>query len=95
VKITGAQIRAARAFLKWNIADLAKAAEVGDSTVRSIEKVDGDPSIKGGGMENTIDYRIAARAEALAKIVATFEKAGITFLPASPQGVGLRGWIKS
>ena len=46
-------------------------------------------------MENTIDYRIAARAEALAKIVGTFEKAGITFLPASPQGVGLRGWIKS
>jgi hypothetical protein len=90
VKITGAQIRAARAFLKWNIADLAKAADVGDSTVRSIEKV---ASIKGGGMENTLDYRIAVRAEALAKIVRALEKAGITFLPANAQGVGIRGKV--
>ena len=44
-------------------------------------------------MENTIDYRIAARAEALAKIVKALEKAGITFLPANSQGVGLRGKI--
>jgi len=32
---------------------------------------------------------------AIAKIVATMEKAGITFLPANAQGVGLRGRIKS
>jgi transcriptional regulator with XRE-family HTH domain len=90
VKITGAQIRAARAFLKWSSEDLAEAADVGDSTVRSIEK---DVSIKGGGMENTLDYRIAVRAEALAKIVKAMETAGITFLPANAQGVGLRGKV--
>jgi transcriptional regulator with XRE-family HTH domain len=33
MKATGAQIRAARAFLRWTIADLAKEAGVGISTV--------------------------------------------------------------
>jgi hypothetical protein len=85
--ITGAQIRSARVALNWTIADLVREADVGDSTVRSIEKV---ASIKGGGMENTLDYRIAARAEVLVKIVKAMEKAGITFLPANAQGAGIR-----
>jgi hypothetical protein len=38
-----------------------------------------------------LDYRIAARAEALAKIVKAMEKAGIKFLPADSHGPGIRG----
>lgn len=90
MKITGAQVRAARAFLKWTIADLAKGADVGESTVRSIESADGEPNIKGGGMENTLDYRRAVRTEAIDKIERALVDAGITFLPANGQGVGLR-----
>ena len=45
MKITGAQIRAARAFLKWTIADLAEASDVGISTVQEVEKIDGEPRV--------------------------------------------------
>jgi transcriptional regulator with XRE-family HTH domain len=83
------QIRAARAFLRWTIADLAKEARVGISTVQEVEKVDGDPSIA-----STLQWRSDARDEAVAKIVDTLEKAGITFLPANAQGVGLRGKVR-
>jgi transcriptional regulator with XRE-family HTH domain len=90
MKVTGAQVRAARVFLKWTIADLATAADVGISTVHEIEKLKGDPSIA-----STLQWRSDARDEALAKIVATMEAAGITFLPANAQGVGLRARIES
>ncbi len=86
MRITGAQIRAARAFLKWTIADLAKAAGVGISTVQEIEKIDGEPRI-----DSTLQWRSAARDEAIEKVQCAFEGAGITFLPANAQGVGIRG----
>ncbi|MEA2795898.1 MAG: hypothetical protein QOI87_3278 [Bradyrhizobium sp.] len=89
--ITGMQVRAGRAALKWTLAKLAKEADVGDSTIRSIEGSDGEPHIRGGGVDQTLDYRTAARAEALAKIVKAMENAGITFLPANAQGSGIRG----
>jgi 4-hydroxyphenylpyruvate dioxygenase-like putative hemolysin len=54
---------------------------------------DGESNIRGGGVDQTLDYRIAARAEALAKIVKAMEKAGITFLPANAQGSGIRGKV--
>jgi hypothetical protein len=60
------------------------------STVQKIEDVDGDPRIV-----STLQWRSDARDEALTKLVAALEKAGITFLPANAQGVGLRGRIKS
>ncbi|SIO53859.1 Helix-turn-helix [Bradyrhizobium erythrophlei] len=91
--ITGMQIRAARAALKWTLADLAKTADVGDSTIRSIESSDGEPVIRGGGVDQTLEYRAAARSEALAKIVAALEKAGIKFLPANAHGPGIRGRV--
>ena len=90
MKITGAQIRAARGFLKWSVSKLAEQADVGLSTIQKIEDVDGDPTIA-----STLQWRSDARAEALAKIVKALEKAGITFLPANAQGVGLRGRAKS
>jgi hypothetical protein len=60
------------------------------STVQKIEDVDGEPRVV-----STLQWRADARDEALAKIVNTLENAGITFLPANPQGVGLRGRIES
>jgi hypothetical protein len=44
---------------------------------------------------STLQWRSDARDEAVAKIVAALEAAGITFLSANAQGVGLRGRIKS
>lgn len=84
MKITGAQIRAARAFLDWKMTDLAKAAGVGISTVQEVEKVDGEPRV------TSLQWRTAARDEALTKMRKALEKAGITFLSESVQGVGLR-----
>ena len=89
MKITGAQIRAARAFLQWTIADLAREADVGLSTVQKVEEVDGEPRVV-----STLQWRSDARDEALTKICGALEKAGITFLPESAHGVGLRGMLK-
>jgi hypothetical protein len=90
MKITGAQVRAARAFLRWTIADLAAAAGIGLSTIQEVEKIDGEPRVV-----STLQWRSDARDEALTKIRSALEKAGITFLPESAQGVGLRGRHKS
>jgi transcriptional regulator with XRE-family HTH domain len=89
MKITGAQIRAARGFLKWSVSKLAEQADVGISTIQKIEDVDGDPTIA-----STLQWRSDARNEALAKIVASLEKEGITFLLANAKGAGLRGMKK-
>jgi transcriptional regulator with XRE-family HTH domain len=94
MKITGAQIRAARAFLDWTLADLSKASGVSDSTIRSIEKISGSPVIT-GGLDATLVYRTSARDESVEKLVQALEAAGITFLSEAPDGVGLRGQIKS
>ena len=88
--VTGAQIRAARAFLKWTAAELAKAAGVGVSTVQEIEKFDGEPRI-----ESNLRWRSAARDEAIEKIERALVDAGITFLPANAQGSGIRGRMKT
>jgi hypothetical protein len=90
MKITGAQIRAARAFLRWTIADLARAADVGLSTIQEVEKIDGEPRVA-----STLQWRSDAREEALVKMRSALEEAGITFLPESVHGVGLRGRLKS
>jgi hypothetical protein len=89
MKITGAQVRASRAFLRWTIADLARAADVGLSTIQKVEEVDGDPRVV-----STLQWRSDARDEALAKIRGALEKNGITFLPGTDQGAGLRGRLK-
>ena len=90
MKITGAQIRAARGFLNWSVSKLAEQADVGISTIQKIEDIDGEPRIV-----STLQWRLDARDEAVTKIVATLKKAGITFLPANAQGVGLRWRIES
>jgi hypothetical protein len=91
MKITGAQIRAARAFLDWTIGDLSAAAGVSDPTIRSIEKHNGAAQIAAGGLGPTRDYRANAREASIRKLADALERAGITFLPESAAGVGLRG----
>lgn len=91
--VTGMQIRAARAALRWTLAELSKAAGVADSTIRSIEVSDGEPLIRSGGVDQTLEYRAAARADTLARIVAALEKAGIKFLPPDGHGPGIRSKI--
>lgn len=73
--ITGAQIRAARAIVRWTVDDLAKAARVGVMTVRRAEAVDGEPSL------------LANNASA---IRAALESAGIEFLDGPGGGAGVR-----
>ena len=91
MEVTGAQVRAARAFLKWTIADLATAADVSISSIQVIESKDGAPTIKGGGVEPTLDHRMAARAEVMGKITRALTAAGIIFLPPTEKGSGIRG----
>jgi transcriptional regulator with XRE-family HTH domain len=90
MKITGAQIRAARAFRDWTIGKLSAESGVSDSTIRSIEKDNGATHIT-GGLAATLEYRTNAREDSIKKLAHALEKAGVTFLPESPQGVGLRG----
>ena len=54
-------------------------------TIQKVEEIDGEPRI-----DSTLQWRSDARDEALTKIRSALEKAGITFLPKTAQGVGLR-----
>lgn len=44
--IGGAQVRAARAILKWSVADLAAESGVSVSTIKRLESVDDIPNIQ-------------------------------------------------
>jgi transcriptional regulator with XRE-family HTH domain len=80
VKISGAQIRAARAYLDVTAAKFADLAGIGASTLQTLESVDDIP-----------EPWLAARAESIGKIVAAFRKAGVTFLDDDGRnGPGLR-----
>ncbi len=69
--ITAAQIRAARAMLRWSAEELAERARVGVATVRRAEVQEGIPTL--------------APRTALAERQ-TFEMAGIGFIRASARG---------
>ena len=90
-KITGAQVRMARAALRWSLADLADKADVGISTVQAIEAAEDAATVDAGGLETTRDYRAGARAESLGKIAKALGAAGVTILPDDgKQGPGIR-----
>ena len=74
-KITGAQIRAARALIRWSAKDLARAASVGVATVSRAEVVDGDPAIT------------TANLKAMQVALEAF---GIEFIHGNGGGVGVR-----
>jgi len=74
-EITGAQIRAARALIRWSAKELAKAAGIGVATVSRAEVEDGTTSLTGAN---------------LAAIRLALEAAGIEFIPENGGGVGVR-----
>lgn len=73
--LTGAQIRAGRALLRWSADDLAKQARVGVATVRRAELTDGQPSMT------------EANNNALRRAL---ESAGVEFIEENGGGAGVR-----
>lgn len=71
--ITAAQIRAARALLRWKQSDLASAAGLSLTALNNIEREAADP-----------------KASTLTAIQSALETAGIIFLSANGEGVGVR-----
>lgn len=89
-EISGVQIRAARACLNWTLKDLEKYSGVATSSLQRIEASEGTPAAKDTGVPQTYEHRAAALAESLGKIVETLKGAGITFLPDTGRGIGIR-----
>jgi hypothetical protein len=74
-KISSAQMRAARALLRWSALDLAAASKVGVATIRRAEVVDGEIPV-------TLPNEAALRQ--------AFEAAGIEFIEDNGGGEGVR-----
>jgi transcriptional regulator with XRE-family HTH domain len=74
-KITGGQIRAARALLRWTAEELAERSKLGIATIRRAEAVDGPIPIT------------VANADT---IVRAFVEVGIEFINGDAPGVRLR-----
>jgi transcriptional regulator with XRE-family HTH domain len=73
--ITTAQLRAARALLRWTAEDLAKKAGVSVATIRRAEPTDGELAM------------IPANAAAVRRAL---EEAGVIFVPENGEGPGVR-----
>ena len=80
----------ARAFLRWSVADLAKKAKVGISTVQRIEAADGVLTV-----DDDLPWRTQARDKVIAAIRGALARSGITFLPDDGRGTGIRGKLTS
>jgi hypothetical protein len=75
LSLTGAQIRAARALLKWSAADLARQCALGVNTIRRAEVAQDATSLT------------AANEMAIRR---AFEAAGIEFIDENGTGEGVR-----
>ena len=73
--ITGAQIRASRAVLRWSAEVLAAQAQVGVQTIKRLEATDGVPS---------------GRSTTLHDVQSALEAAGIEFIGTPMDGPGIR-----
>ena len=73
--ITGSQLRAARAFVRWSPVTLAESSRVAAATIMQAEAEDGPVSVA------------AADARALRTAL---EKVGVEFIPENGGGVGVR-----
>jgi transcriptional regulator with XRE-family HTH domain len=73
--ITGAQIRMARGYLRWSVKELSDACGVSAATIERMEEAEGLPK---------------SFADSLAKIQASFELAGLQFIPENGGGAGVR-----
>jgi hypothetical protein len=74
-KISSAQMRAARALLRWSALDLATASKVGVATIRRVEVVDGEIPV-------TLANEAALRR--------ALETAGVEFIDENGGGPGVR-----
>src|SRR4030088_2958273 len=74
-KISSAQMRAARALLRWTALDLAKASKVGVATIRRVEVIDGE---------------ISATPANEAALRHALEAAGVEFIDENGGGAGVR-----
>ena len=73
--ITAAQIRAARAALRWTVVELSARAGVGVQTIKRFEASDGVPP---------------SRSSTLLEVRKALEQAGIEFIGAPEDGPGVR-----
>jgi hypothetical protein len=73
--ISSAQMRAARALLRWTALDLAAASKVGVATIRRAEVADGD---------------IPMTAVNAAALRSALERAGVEFIDENGGGPGVR-----
>jgi transcriptional regulator with XRE-family HTH domain len=73
--ISGVQIRAARAALRWTIEELAQKSGLGIRTIKRFESVDGIPS---------------SRTSTLVELKRTLEAAGIEFIGTPDDSPGIR-----
>jgi len=73
--ITGAQIRAARAALKWSSEKLSDRSGVGSRTIKRFEQVDGVPP---------------SRSSTLLDVKTALEAAGVEFIGTSTDRPGIR-----
>src|SRR6266566_1923831 len=74
-KLTSAQIRAARALIRWRVQDLARESAVGVATIHRAELVDGQSSM-------TVANDLAIRR--------ALEAAGVEFIDGNDAGPGVR-----
>jgi transcriptional regulator with XRE-family HTH domain len=74
-QLTGSQIRAARALLKWSAHELARKSALGINTIRRAEAVEGETSLTAA---NDLAVRRA------------LEEAGVEFIDANGGGPGVR-----
>jgi hypothetical protein len=75
MSISSAQLRAARALLRWSALDLAKASKIGVATIRRVEVLDGNIPV-------TTANELAIRC--------TLEAAGVEFIDENGGGPGVR-----
>lgn len=75
MSLTGSQIRAGRALVRWSAEKLAEAAKLGRITVTRAEAVDGKPSLT------------EANVDAIRRVL---ETAGVEFIPENGGGPGVR-----
>src|SRR5262245_8929799 len=73
--LSSAQLRAARALLRWSAEDLARSTTVSLSTIRRAELAEGEPSM-------TIANNLALRS--------ALEAAGVEFIDENGGGPGVR-----
>jgi transcriptional regulator with XRE-family HTH domain len=76
---TSSQLRAARALLKWSLADLSEKSSIGTSTLKRLEAADGIPN---GHMST------------FTKLLEVFTNAGIEFVGSPDDGPGVRLFSK-